>query len=142
MSGNQQISNIQAVVILVATAVFIAWFVLSARRVRRREAERARAFCEAVRPPVPPAPATSPAPFYREQRYIVLKLSDIERANLTAEERVALNAICLRVYAARRASGRPRFGAVVVEAGWPEYEPTWRTIEARVRAESARRSAA
>jgi hypothetical protein len=76
--------------------------------------------------------------FRREQRYIVLKLTDVARAHLTAEERVALNALCSRIAAARHASGRPRLGAVVVEADWPEYAIVWRAIEARTRRDAVR----
>ena len=42
--------------------------------------------------------------FTREARYAVLKSAEI---------------------------GRPPLGCVVVESDWPEYEPTWRAIEAR-----------
>ena len=32
----------------------------------------------------------------------------------------------------RTAIGKPRLDCVVVEVDWPEYEPTWEAIEARI----------
>lgn len=72
----------------------------------------------------------------RELRYIVLKNRDVQRA-LTDCEFAILMKLCRKVEAHRLDSGRGPFCAVVVERDWPEYEPTWAAIEARVDAEIA-----
>ena len=68
--------------------------------------------------------------FKQEERYIVFKLSDLGNS-LKGDEIRRL----AREYAEhRQQSGKPPLDCVVVESGWPEYEPTWRAIEARVTA--------
>lgn len=61
-------------------------------------------------------------PFTRENRYIVIKRSDV--AAYHDDTKKLLDAL-------------PQRDAVVVEADWPEYEPTWRAIEERVNAEKS-----
>jgi len=69
--------------------------------------------------------------FEREERYIVFKLSDLGNS-LKGDEIRRL----AREYAEqRRLRGKPPLECVVVESDWPEYEPTWRAIEARVAGE-------
>ncbi len=51
--------------------------------------------------------------FQREDRYIVIKRSDI-----TAEQLAAM-------------PDMPTRDCVVVERDWPEYEPVWAMLEAR-----------
>lgn len=71
--------------------------------------------------------------FERQGRYIVLKISDLERAGIPQECMDALNYIMLRVAGYREyEAGKPPLQCVVVEHDWPEYEPTWAAIEARV----------
>lgn len=70
--------------------------------------------------------------FKREPRYIVLKLADIEAANIGPLTHATLNHICHAVASAREQAGKQPLQCVVVEQDWPEYEPTWRAIEARV----------
>ncbi len=53
--------------------------------------------------------------FVREDRYIVIKHSDLTDAELDHID----------------AFGFPQREAVVVEADWPEYEAVWGMIEAR-----------
>ena len=69
--------------------------------------------------------------FQREERYIVFKLADVEKDFFPSEI-----SQLLRLYetqqSMRKQSGRPPLDCVVVESDWPEYEPTWRAIEARV----------
>lgn len=55
------------------------------------------------------------APFVREDRYIVIKHSDLTDAELDHID----------------AFGFRQRDAVVVEADWPEYEQVWQMIEAR-----------
>ena len=67
----------------------------------------------------------------REQRYIVLKLTDVSAA-LTDADTKALKAICDKVTEHRVRRGAAMMDCVVVEHDWPEYEPTWAAIERRV----------
>ncbi|MCE0850719.1 hypothetical protein LU689_12435 [Pseudomonas asiatica] len=58
--------------------------------------------------------------FEREERYIVFKVKDLSEHKLGwVRDVIRLNDI-------------PTVDAVVVEADWPEYEPTWAAIERRV----------
>ena len=57
--------------------------------------------------------------FEREERYIVFKVKDLSEHKLSwVRDVISLNDI-------------PTVDAVVVEADWPEYEPTWAAIERR-----------
>lgn len=69
--------------------------------------------------------------FIREARYTVLKNKDIFRA-LTQCESAILTKICHKIDEYRMAQKRGLLQAVVVERDWPEYEPTWQAIEARM----------
>jgi len=69
-------------------------------------------------------------PFQREERYIVLKLSDVARLRPDTIER--LNALVDLVRERREAAGKSPLECVVVESDWPEYEPTWAAIKARM----------
>ena len=69
--------------------------------------------------------------FTREERYIVFKLSDVERY-LTAADRSHLAMMKNEIDAGRDCANKPPFKGLIVESDWPEYEPTWRAIEARV----------
>ena len=66
--------------------------------------------------------------FKQEDHYIVFKVSDLGNS-LKGDEIRRL----AREYAEqRRLKGKEPLDCVVVESDWPEYEPTWRAIEARV----------
>lgn len=70
--------------------------------------------------------------FKREDRYMVLKWSDIERA-LNLDEVNDLYKIREKIAKCRHCNGKmARLKCVVVEHDWPEYEPTWQAIEQRV----------
>lgn len=69
--------------------------------------------------------------FVREERYIVFKLSDVERY-LTYKDRADLATMKSEIDAGRDCANKPPFNGLIVESDWPEYEPTWRAIEARV----------
>ena len=69
--------------------------------------------------------------FNREERYIVFKLSDVEE-HFTPGERQQLARLAEVQRVGRSESGKPQLDCVVVEPDWPEYEPTWKAIEARV----------
>lgn len=67
----------------------------------------------------------------REERYVVLKKADVDVA-LTQPEQAALHRIRAKVLAHRQKQGKAPLQCVVVEQDWPEYEPTWNAIAARV----------
>lgn len=69
--------------------------------------------------------------FKREERYIVFKLSDVERY-LTDADRSHLAMMKNEIDAGRDCANKPPFKGLIVESNWPEYEPTWKAIEARV----------
>ena len=69
--------------------------------------------------------------FNREERYIVFKLSDVERY-LTDADRAYLAMMKNEIDAGRDCANKPPFKGLIVESDWPEYEPTWKAIEARV----------
>ena len=69
--------------------------------------------------------------FTREERYIVFKLSDVEKY-LTAADRTYLAMMKNEIDAGRDCANKPPFKGLIVESDWPEYEPTWWAIEARV----------
>ena len=69
--------------------------------------------------------------FQREERYIVFKLSDVERY-LTDADRAHLAMMKNEIDAGRDCANKPPFKGLIVESDWPEYEPTWKAIEARV----------
>lgn len=73
----------------------------------------------------------------RENRYLVVKRSDLQAAffMLRPELSAMFETILKTIELARKARGKPPLCCVVVESDWPEYEPTWAAIEARVDAE-------
>ena len=64
----------------------------------------------------------------RENRYIVLKHRDIEKA-LSDEHIEQLKNICRIVGNYRDDLSKKEFQCVVVESDWPMYEKTWKMIE-------------
>ena len=69
--------------------------------------------------------------FKREERYLVFKLSDVEE-HFTPGEKQQLARLVEVQRVGREEAGKAPLECVVVESDWPEYEPTWRAIEARV----------
>lgn len=67
----------------------------------------------------------------REDRYTVLKHTD-ESAALNQIERANLYDLCDKVRIYREQAGKAPLRCAVVESDWPEYEPTWAAIGARV----------
>lgn len=67
----------------------------------------------------------------RENRYLVIKYKDSVEA-LTETERKHLADIAQKIAWHRLNNDKLPLEAVVVESDWPEYEPTWRAIAARV----------
>lgn len=69
--------------------------------------------------------------FMRENRYFVFKISDVVE-HLTTTEALHLARLYEVQRVGRKEAGKSELECVVVEKDWPEYEPTWRAIEARV----------
>lgn len=67
----------------------------------------------------------------REERYVVLKIKDIEHF-LSTSQKDDLHDIRGTIDAYRRMTKKGELKAVVVESDWPEYERVWKMIEARV----------
>ena len=72
--------------------------------------------------------------FKREDRYIVFKLADVEKDFFPSEISQLLE-LYETQQSMRKLNGKPPLDCVVVESDWPEYEPTWKAIEARVAGE-------
>lgn len=71
----------------------------------------------------------------REERYVVLKIKDIEHF-LSTSQKDDLHDIRGTIDAYRRMTKKGELKAVVVESDWPEYESVWKMIEARVNMEN------
>lgn len=71
----------------------------------------------------------------REHRYFVLKLKDM-RVALSNDQFRTLYELERQVAGHRAVSGKPPLECVVVEKDWPEYEPTWAAIAARIDSEA------
>ena len=69
--------------------------------------------------------------FEREQRYVVLKVKDVMQ-RLSEKDILMLARILDEIDAYRKSIGKKSLECVVIESDWPEYEPTWKAIEARV----------
>ena len=68
--------------------------------------------------------------FKREDRYLVIKRSDIP--HLSKNDQQHLDQIADRLRTIRYGNGKPDLKCVVVESDWPEYETVFKMIEARV----------
>lgn len=72
----------------------------------------------------------------REDRYLVLKRSNIEAAEkegyISPAERGLLYHIAVKVAFWRYGESKPELKCVVVESDWPEYEHVWELIRLRV----------
>ena len=69
--------------------------------------------------------------FKREQRYFVVKVKDAKEY-LDAHQLEKLAEIADTISEGREKDGIPAVDCVVVESDWPEYELTWKAIEARM----------
>lgn len=74
----------------------------------------------------------------REERYLVIKLSDVAKAleltHITQSNVTALEHIMSKLWFSRAQRGKEDLKTVVVEHDWPEYEKVWQMIEDRVNA--------
>lgn len=71
--------------------------------------------------------------FQREDRYIVIKRSDLKKVPVAYRSHLADPMFSLL-------SHLPHRECLVIESDWPEYEPTWAAIQARVTGQSAEQS--
>ena len=69
--------------------------------------------------------------FKREQRYFVVKVRDAKRY-LDDHQLEKLAEIADTISEGREKDSIPDVECVVIESDWPEYEPTWKAIEARM----------
>ena len=69
--------------------------------------------------------------FVRGERYVVLKIRDV-KDGLSSIQIEQLKSICKAVEQYRKTTNRIPLVCVVVESDWPEYEPVWAMIEARM----------
>lgn len=69
-------------------------------------------------------------PFLREHRYVVFKVSDINR--VPAEKKKQIYDLAQWFDERRVEENRSPMTCVVVEHDWPEYEPTWSAIQQRM----------
>ncbi|AYN56086.1 hypothetical protein STG2_122 [Salmonella phage STG2] len=78
----------------------------------------------------------------REERYVVIKLSDIEEGlklgHISPSTVTTLEHIVTTVWFSRAQRGKEDLKTVVVEHDWPEYEEVWKMLENRVDFEQAR----
>lgn len=69
--------------------------------------------------------------FNREERYYVLKISDM-RKYLSIEKQEVVRSIAEKLNAGRIVDKKNVLQAVVIESDWPEYDAVWQMIEARM----------
>jgi hypothetical protein len=67
-----------------------------------------------------------------EQRYVVLKIKDIQRYIPEYKWKLMRELICDDIEKKRREDGRPDFDCICIEKDWPEYEPTLKLLSERV----------
>jgi len=72
-----------------------------------------------------------PKEFQRENRYVVFKCSDM-RKYLSQSERRQVEGLALHICLSREGDSKHPLNCLVVESDWPEFEPTWGAIAARV----------
>jgi len=75
--------------------------------------------------------------FVRKPRYLVAKIKDANKY-LTPCERDRLEHLIAKCNCGRLDDGKRCLECVVIESDWPEYEPTWAAIAARMDAQEAR----
>lgn len=68
--------------------------------------------------------------FIREDRYVVVKRSDIDKASAPAAK--AFSAACRSLHDSMLKNGAPARSFLVIESDWPEYEVAYQMIEARM----------
>lgn len=67
--------------------------------------------------------------FKREDRYVVFKISDLNKITLGFNEISALGSIKHKINLLRAKENRRRLKCLIVESDWPMYEDVWKQIE-------------
>ena len=65
-----------------------------------------------------------------ENRYIILKIKDIEQ-HLNEDEKITLSVLCENIDNGRRDNGKASVEGLVIESDWPEFGPTLRRLATR-----------
>lgn len=86
--------------------------------------------------PPPPKAGQAQTDFHREPRYLVTKIKDAVKY-LSPTERDTLERLSAKCGLGRKDDGKRNLICVVVESDWPEFEPTWAAIEARMTGKQA-----
>ncbi|QKJ89290.1 hypothetical protein PMPD1_4392 (plasmid) [Paramixta manurensis] len=102
------------------------------RRLSHRDETPPCAFVATVTREPPGAGLSEPWP-ESDDRYLVLKISDI-RNGMTREEQRALRALSEKVTGFRQEQGKPGLVCVVIEYDWPEYPVVTRMLTQRIKA--------
>jgi len=71
-----------------------------------------------------------------ERRYVVLKISDIERYIPAYKWKLMQELICDDIEKKRKEEGRAPLECICIERDWPEYEPVLKMLSGRVDEES------
>ena len=71
--------------------------------------------------------------FHREDRYIVIKRTDMDKASGVSLR--VFKGACRSLHDSMLINGAPARSFLVIEGDWPEYEPVWQMIEARMNGE-------
>jgi len=71
--------------------------------------------------------------FHREDRYIVIKRSDMGKADVASLG--GFNWAFRNLNDSMLGNGAPARSFLVIESDWPEYKPVWQMIEARMNGE-------
>ncbi len=72
--------------------------------------------------------------FKREDRYLVVKYSDMDNASAGIRQGFMRNSRWL--HDSMLARGAPARSFLVIESDWPEYEIVWKMIEDRMKGEN------
>lgn len=75
--------------------------------------------------------------FEREERYIVLKLKDLEDFNICQDMIDTVRGLEAYIQECRDNAGKILLECAVIESDWPEYEVVWKMIENRVRGDES-----
>lgn len=68
--------------------------------------------------------------FQREDRYIVIKRSDMDKAPTDLVRSFSVQ--CRKLHDSMLTAGAPARSYLVIESDWPEHDPAWQMIEQRV----------
>lgn len=70
-----------------------------------------------------------------EQRYILLKIKDVDQA-LTSTEKAYLDSLLLKISSWRQANGKAELEGITIESDWPEYSELKEKLLKRIGAQN------